>query len=512
MLTVYLVDDEFYVRTSLKNTIPWEKNGFHIVGEANNGKTAYEQIPVLHPDLAVVDINMPGYNGLELISRLQMEYPNLKCRYLILTGYGEFQYAQKALQLGVSDYILKPIDYELFLRSLIEIHNEITEETERIHAVIHLQEENRQLLLDQYFNELINCSLISSQALYYHDKLPEAGQVLAYRCYTVCVVRPFSEPGNPSEIRRLLSYVKASVSFTVCQDYQKKIYLICDGDAGKLYDLLFCILAILRENGLNSAIGIGKTYNSFEQLYLSYHEGCLALKTNAPGDFLFYSEMESPGYNGLEMKQKLLVKTHILEHDIQKLTQFYLDFYHSLQLSRIPFHTCVLYTMEFIYLLTELLSSQSSRPVCVLPANENILDILNKIQDLPALCQWLTGISENALHAVCSGDEKTSDITKRIEDYILEEYGNPDFSIPVLAEHLYLNYSYLCYCFKRDKGITINDYLNKIRIEKALLLMAEGIDNISYIAEKTGFHHAGYFSKKFKKATGLTPSEYRRTL
>ena len=88
----------------------------------------------------------------------------------------------------------------------------------------------------------------------------------------------------------------------------------------------------------------------------------------------------------------------------------------------------------------------------------------------------------------------------------------PELTIEDIAQNLFQNYSYLCYCFKRDEGITINDYINQIRLNKALELFHSGVENVSYVAEATGFSNAGYFSRKFKKFVGLPPSEYVKTL
>ena len=87
MLKVFLVDDEYYERLSLKNSLPWEEHGLVVSGEANNGQTALEMMMADPPDIAIVDINMPKLNGLELISRLCEN--QLECRYIILTGYDE---------------------------------------------------------------------------------------------------------------------------------------------------------------------------------------------------------------------------------------------------------------------------------------------------------------------------------------------------------------------------------------------------------------------------------------
>lgn len=97
MLKVVLVDDEYYFRRSLLNNIDWAADGFEVVGDANNGRTAFELITQTQPDIAVIDINMPEYNGLELIEKLQDTGVN--CKYVILSGYDEFRFAQQAIRL-----------------------------------------------------------------------------------------------------------------------------------------------------------------------------------------------------------------------------------------------------------------------------------------------------------------------------------------------------------------------------------------------------------------------------
>ena len=112
---------------------------------------------------------------------------------------------------------------------------------------------------------------------------------------------------------------------------------------------------------------------------------------------------------------------------------------------------------------------------------------------------------ENPTASICA-------VTRNVQDYILQNYSDPELTIEDIARNLFQNYSYLCYCFKRDQGITINDYINQIRLNKALELFHSGVDNVGYVAEATGFNNAGYFSRKFKKFVGLPPSEYVKTL
>jgi two-component system, response regulator YesN len=106
--TVFLVDDESLVIESLKGCVPWEAHGYRIIGSATNGHDALAQIAAERPDLVFADIRMPGMSGLELVQKIGQDMPQTVC--VIVSGYAEFSYAQKAMSYGAAGYILKPFD------------------------------------------------------------------------------------------------------------------------------------------------------------------------------------------------------------------------------------------------------------------------------------------------------------------------------------------------------------------------------------------------------------------
>ena len=112
MVKVYLVEDEIIIRQSIKNSIDWEKEGYEFVGDASDGELALPVILKEKPDILITDIRMPEIDGLELIEEVRKQQRSIKC--IIISGYSDFSYARKAIQEGVSDYILNPVgDSEL---------------------------------------------------------------------------------------------------------------------------------------------------------------------------------------------------------------------------------------------------------------------------------------------------------------------------------------------------------------------------------------------------------------
>ena len=125
MISVFLVEDEFIVREGIKN-INWEAHGLSFVGEASDGELAFPLIKKKHPDIVITDICMPFMDGLELSRLIKKELPQTKI--LILSGHEEFEYAKDAIQIGVEEYLLKPINSDELLQVVRRAADKITEE------------------------------------------------------------------------------------------------------------------------------------------------------------------------------------------------------------------------------------------------------------------------------------------------------------------------------------------------------------------------------------------------
>ena len=121
-----IVDDEYYFREALKVSLDWEKIGFTICGEAKNGNDALNKVAELNPDIVLVDINMPVMDGLEFAHEVRNK--GFSCKIVILTGHSEFQYAKQALQLGVHNYLLKPVNEKDLMEALFDIKKIIERE------------------------------------------------------------------------------------------------------------------------------------------------------------------------------------------------------------------------------------------------------------------------------------------------------------------------------------------------------------------------------------------------
>ena len=111
-LRVLLVDDEIMIREGFKRLFDWQAHDCEVVGEAGDGMEALAKIDALRPDIVIMDINIPIMNGLKVIQLSRIKHPNTA--FVIVSGYDDFSYCREALRLQITDYILKPVNYEEF--------------------------------------------------------------------------------------------------------------------------------------------------------------------------------------------------------------------------------------------------------------------------------------------------------------------------------------------------------------------------------------------------------------
>ena len=141
---ILLVDDEEEVRKAIIRNIEWEKLGFQMAQDAENGEDALEKIEQLKPDVIMTDIRMPYMDGLTLTKRIRQKYPSMKI--LIFSGYDDFEYAQQAIKLNVTEYILKPVNVEELTEILNRVRENLDEEIEQRRDINLLRERYRSSL------------------------------------------------------------------------------------------------------------------------------------------------------------------------------------------------------------------------------------------------------------------------------------------------------------------------------------------------------------------------------
>jgi len=150
IIKVMIIDDEYLIRNLIKNCIDWNEIGIDIIAEASNAVEGLNLINKNKPDIILTDINMPITNGLDMSKGILERYPDIKV--IVITGYDEFEYAKRSIKIGISDFILKPIDEEELKNSVLKLKKEILAE--------HLKKKEYNNIKEKMvtFNNIINFS------------------------------------------------------------------------------------------------------------------------------------------------------------------------------------------------------------------------------------------------------------------------------------------------------------------------------------------------------------------
>ena len=157
MYKVLLVDDERMILEGISSVVDWQRSGTELVGTARNGLEAYERIAEKQPDIVISDISMPGLDGIGLVAKTYEQFPEV--RFIMLSGYKDFEYAQRAMQYGVKHYLVKPCNEQQIEAAIAELLSERAAEQERELFVNRMREQFSRMLpqvKEQFLKEFIS--------------------------------------------------------------------------------------------------------------------------------------------------------------------------------------------------------------------------------------------------------------------------------------------------------------------------------------------------------------------
>jgi two-component system response regulator YesN len=502
MLRIVIVDDEFYFRSALKANIPWNENGITVVGDANDGESGLELILTERPDVAIVDINMPMIDGLELIQRAQEA--GSACRYVILTGYDEFKYAQRAVSLGVSNYILKPVDFQELLQILLREKERLQKERLNQSAVDDLKRQAHKLQLDKSFVDLVNLQLPRPDA----EPLKQLLSQYSSYCVALFAVREPIEAKEADLLREATMEINLPMRYKVFVDAKNRLAVVADSRTGDEMNALAAEMSRrIEAKAGRPEVGIGRVYKDFEQICLSYNEALIALKNH-----FIYSELSgsasAKSVATMNQEAKNRLKSAVLTGKVDEVEEIIKEIYLVLFERHVDFDILVLSALELLSLMVGILSQKNLDAGVILSGDVSLLDQMETFQSVQDFCEWTCNLYREGMSRLEAQKRNLGDVSQRIIEYINAHLTDSTLSISQIAEKLFLNYSYICVSFKRDTGCTINEFITRERMARARFLFEQGAVNISIVAREVGFEDTNYFSKCFRKSTGITPSEY----
>lgn len=492
MLKLIIADDERIIRETISTIIDWKQYNIELVGLCKNGLEAYDVILDETPDIVLTDIRMPGMDGLELIRKVSET--DLNTQFIILSGYGEFEYAKTAMKYGVRHYLLKPCN-EL---QILEVIQEIAQDCYRKN----ISERSYPAMNSIRHNVIFT---ILNNAIY--QKRPYNEIIATYDPYMDFYFSSyhlfyiyFLEQNYLDEfLQQLKAYADSHFSeITIHGIYVNCTLLLFFKEfAGNYQDLAHFFTSMKFQN---HSVSLETEDCSFKNLQTLLETVLDKVKRFS---MIYYINdfhiLSSCNYSFIMNEAEKLLKVSLQDGQAEAIDSL----------------------IELLSEVTDLsfLKQLSNSLMLKITAGDNRLSsvdvtewLLNATEETD-LEQFKLTLAEKfrSLLSVSSHSCTTSNMTRQIYDYVNEHLSDPNLTLKQIAEqHLFMNTDYVSKKFQKETGIRFSNYLTEVRIERAKKLLASaGNDKIQTVAEQVGCgNNPQYFSQLFKKKTGMTPSAY----
>lgn len=549
MHQMLIVDDQIYLADDLSRLMPWSELGISTVHTAYS---AYEALELFqsHPiDIVITDIRMPGMSGLELIEEIGRANKTARC--ILVSGYSDFEYAKKAIQSKISDYLLKPVADEEVRSAVQKAVSELDAEWNELNSRQRLEQamrENLPMLKETFLMDLVSGKRMSEERL--AQRVQQLGLPLQVRqpvCLLLIRMEDYFDRYDP-ESTSLFEYAIFNMAHEIFSNSAYGFSLLHGKD---IHEYLVVLLSFSPEpkegsGGVSSTVldhaealvkQLAGQLQHYVNLYLKgtvsliltpfaeglqevsgmYYKALAAFRQQIGGEqaFLLSSPVSrGPGkaqsVNRLYEPPTLL---HLLEGGQWDNVRRKLDsIFQELDESWSDSHEHILETYfaiasAFIYIV-----HKSSRWMSqVLPQDHEKLISPPQFNTLHQLKEWAYRMLDRFINSLNEEMRVSRSATVvMVHDYIAKHLG--EATLQSIASHVYLNSSYLSKIYKLETGEGISEYMYRMRMEKAARLLTETGDKIYEIAQRLGYLKTSYFIKLFKEKYGLTPQEYRDQL
>lgn len=529
---IILVDDEEEVRKGIIRKIDWEALGFQVVGDAENGQDALEKIEQLEPDVVMTDIRMPYMDGLTLTSWIRQKYPSVKV--LIFSGFDDFEYAQKAIKLNVTEYILKPVNVEELTRILNRVKENLDQEIEQRRDVDRLRESylsSLPILRELFLNDMVRGNMPAENI---RQKLEEYKiDILGAEKWLTAVINVENEASEETGLtlhqeKELIPISVKSLLEDNLKDYCRfmafnsavgvTLIAAVDGERKQtsLIDLLGDICKeIKRILQVTVTIGIGYFSRELEQLPAAYQSAVDALgyrEIVGTGKTIYINDMEpvSRGKLQLETRDEADLIAVVKFGTREKIEAAAKNFAARMEGARVHMRQLQVYQMSIINCLIRLMQQQDLELGAMFGTDEMYGKVIYGNMKPEEFASVITEVGCRMNEAMNRERDKTAKkVILEAKQYILDHYQDPELSVDVMCRQLHMSPAYFSTVFKRETGQTYIAYLTEVRLDKAVELLNTTDDKTYVIAQKVGYQEQNYFSYVFKKRFGISPTKFR---
>lgn len=533
-IKVFLVEDEIVVREGIKKNINWQQEGFEFAGEASDGELAYPLIQNTKPDILITDIKMPFMDGLELSRLVKKELPDIKI--LVLSGYNEFEYAKEAINIGITEYLVKPISGAKLLEAVKKVAKTIEEERQQRQFLLAYQKEqaeSEQLARQRMFGNLVSGKYPVSTLL---GEGREIGMDLAATQYNLLLFQVFTgkEAQNYSDE---LNQFTAGMEELV-QDTQRVImidrgvegfaFLIKGWEDDPIEEFLPGFLEKLEEAvkaypQMEYFGGLGVVVERLSELKTCFEKASHAYAYRYLWDrnqIVAGEAKEEPRMVDEELNLGALNVKNLERNAVERFlatglkaeaADFVEEYFHSLGEQNIQSMLFRQYITMDAYITAasavEKLGYDSSVMVEECGDFKSMADVFTTTEQTISYLKHVLETAIGLRDAV--SQKKYAQLLEDAKEYIRQNFQNEEISLNTVAASVNLSPNHFSTIFSQEIGQTFVEYLTFVRMEKAKELLRNSTMKTSDIAFEVGYRDAHYFSYLFKKTQECTPREYR---
>lgn len=474
MYKAIVIDDEPWVIQTLVDSVRWSDCGFEIVGTSSESRKGLAMIRSQRPDLVFIDIRMPEMNGLECMK--QAKAMNLHTLFVVVSGFAEFSYAQKCMQLGAVGYCLKPIDEDEIELLLKKVKEDLDLK----------QSKESPSLIERIMEDLPNTNLqieplLSGKGMSFHQERP---------LRAVCCLNA----GEPLDLHGLRAV-------TLYHGYRKTIWLIQEESPGYLLSHFNA-----KRDQSFAGIGISSPVYRFEQLKTAVEEAELA----AHQYFLTgrSSVCQASEENEADYSEFRDIYPALHRRDMTELETLFNRYTELLMSGRYRLkHALLLYHTVMTTIVHSDAAEDSPEPYLI-HDYELLIERYQTVEEMVKDLKRMTIAYLGNLFSEVSANIR-SDSFKAVLNYIHEHY-HEEITLHKLSEIFYINPNYISQLFIKHLGKPFTAYLAEYRVRNACRKLRSGNKSIQEIAADVGIPDPYYFSKIFRKITGVPPREYRK--
>lgn len=531
-IKVFLVEDEVIIRSGVKKSINWEQEGYEFVGEASDGELAYPMILKEKPDILITDIRMPFMDGLELSRLVKKELPDIKI--LILSGYDEFEYAKKAIKIGVTEYLLKPISAAKLTEVLNAVAETIRQENEEknlLETYFAEMRENTERDKMRLFEKLLMGDLSMGEILEAGERF---GMNLGASCYKIVLFKILANLENHVYAEQM---VDACSSVEQAASMMEGVYVFQRGVEGWAFLLTAQDEKSMEESAkilyqnLKQAMknytqleyfgGIGSTVPRIRSLKQSFREADRAFAARfveEANQIISQKEFEkSQMEEGLKMQGVVQIgkSREMLQKFLSNGTREEVKAFSDAYISRIEEEN-IRSTMVRQYFVIDVCIVILSFCERISSANrlqeeaEELQKMMQKIHSLSEIKKYVVRLLNEAIELRdAESGRRYSDLIAAAKKEIENHYMTEEISLNTVAISVGMSPSYFSSIFSKEAGKTFVEYLTEVRIEKAKEFLMCSSMKTSEIGYEVGYKDPHYFSYIFKKVQGCSPKEYR---